>query len=106
LISDNYNSRSGIIIVADHPSIPHNPLISNALFLAHFIERAGSGTLDIIAFCRKAGLPAPKFEQRSGQFVLTIWLNQLTEKKLARLNLNPTSTLILHNPLQLNELTF
>lgn len=72
----------------EHPSIPHNPLISNALFLTHYIERAGSGTLDMIALCRKAGLLAPDFEQRGNQFVLTIWLDQLTEKKLASLNLN------------------
>ena len=72
----------------EHPSIPHNPLISNALFLTHYIERAGSGTLDMITLCRKAGLLAPDFEQRGNQFVLTIWLDRMTEKKLAGLNLN------------------
>lgn len=72
----------------EHPSIPHNPLISNALFLTRYIERVGSGTLDMIKLCRQAGLPPPEFEQRGGQFVLTIWLDRLTEKKLASLNLN------------------
>jgi len=72
----------------EHPSIPHNPLISNSLFLTHYIERAGYGTLDMIALCRKAGIPPPDFEQRGSQFVLTIWLDQLTEKKLKSLNLN------------------
>lgn len=72
----------------EHPSIPHNPLVSDSLFLTHYIEKVGTGTLDVIKLCRQAGLPAPEFEQRSGQFVLTIWLDQLTEKKLASLNLN------------------
>ncbi|MBF0531998.1 MAG: DUF4062 domain-containing protein [Candidatus Omnitrophica bacterium] len=55
-----------------HSSLPHNPLISEPLFWALYIERAGTGTLDMIASCRKAGIPEPEFEQRDGQFVLTI----------------------------------
>jgi len=55
-----------------HSSMPHNPLISDPLFWARYIERAGTGTLDMIALCRKAGIPGPEFEQRGGQFVLTI----------------------------------
>ncbi len=42
----------------------------------------------MIKLCRQAGLLPPEFEQRAGQFVLTIWLNPLTEKKLTSLNLN------------------
>ncbi len=38
--------------------------------------------------CRDAGLPAPEFEQRGDQFVLTIWRVRLTEKALAQLGLN------------------
>lgn len=42
-----------------HASIPRNHLIADPLFLARFIGKAGSGTLDIIARCREAGLPEP-----------------------------------------------
>lgn len=56
----------------EHSSVPRNPLISEPLFWAHYIERAGTGTLDMIALCRKAGLPELEFEQRGAQFVLTI----------------------------------
>jgi predicted HTH transcriptional regulator len=52
--------------------VPLNPLISEPLFWAHYIERAGTGTLDMIVLCRKAGIPEPEFEQRGAQFVLTI----------------------------------
>ncbi|MFH0924408.1 MAG: ATP-binding protein [bacterium] len=71
-----------------HASIPRNPLISDPLFLAHYIERAGTGTLDMIATCHKVGLPEPVFEQRGNQFVLTIWRNWLTESVLVKLDLN------------------
>jgi predicted HTH transcriptional regulator len=52
-----------------HPSIPHNPLIAEPLFLARYIEKAGTGTLDMIARLREAGLPEPEFRQDGGTFV-------------------------------------
>lgn len=71
-----------------HASIPHNPLIAEPLFLAHYIEKAGTGTVDMIARCRQVELPEPSFEQRAGQFVTTIWRSWLTEAALDKLNLN------------------
>ena len=52
--------------------MPRNPLIADPLYLAHYIEKAGSGTLDMIALCREAGLPEPDFRQDGGQFVMTL----------------------------------
>lgn len=49
-----------------HASIPRNPLIAESLFLAHYVEKAGSGILDMIARCREAGLAAPAFRQQGG----------------------------------------
>ncbi|MBN2099556.1 MAG: DUF4062 domain-containing protein [Dehalococcoidia bacterium] len=66
-----------------HASIPRNPLIAEPLYLAHYIEKAGSGTLDMIARCREAGLPEPDFEERAGQFVATVWRDWLTAEVLA-----------------------
>lgn len=41
-----------------HPSIPRNPLIADPLFfLAHYIEKAGTGILDAVELCRLHGLP-------------------------------------------------
>ena len=42
-------------------------MISEPLCLAHYVERAGTGTLDMIALCRAAGLPEPDFRQGGGQ---------------------------------------
>lgn len=56
-----------------HASIPHNPLLAQPLFLARYIEQAGTGTLDILAKCKAAGLKAPEFRQDGGSFVQTLW---------------------------------
>ena len=71
-----------------HPSIPQNPLIADPLFLTHYIEKAGTGTLDMIDLCRQAGLAEPDFEQRAGQFVVTIWRDWLTDAVMASLSLS------------------
>jgi predicted HTH transcriptional regulator len=71
-----------------HASIPHNPLVAEPLFLARYIEKAGSGTLDMIERCRDLGLQEPDFEQRAGQFVITLWRDWLTEAVLAEYHLN------------------
>ena len=71
-----------------HASIPHNPLIAEPLYLTRYIEKAGSGTLDIIEQCRQTGLPAPDFEERAGQFVTTLWRDWMTAEVMGRLELN------------------
>ena len=55
-----------------HGSVPGNPLLAEALYLAQYIERVGTGTRDMIRLCREAGLREPGFAQRDG-FVTTVW---------------------------------
>ena len=71
-----------------HPSIPRNPLIADPLFRARYIEKAGTGTLDMIARLREAGLPEPEFRQDGGTFVQALWRDWLTPKALASLGLS------------------
>ena len=71
-----------------HASIPRNPLIAEPLYLARYIEKAGSGTLDMIDRCGAAGLPTPDFEERAGQFVTTIWRDWLTAEVISGFDLN------------------
>lgn len=71
-----------------HASIPHNPLVAEPLYLAHYIEKAGTGTLDMITRCRDAGLPEPDFEQRAAEFVVTLWRDWLTDMVLSEMGLN------------------
>ena len=70
-----------------HPSIPRNPLIAEPLFLARYIEKAGTGTLDMIARLREAGLPEPEFRQDGGTFVQALWRDWLTTSALLSLGL-------------------
>ena len=58
---------------APHASIPHNPLIAEPLFLTRYVEKAGTGILDMIGLCEEANLPTPEFRQESGQFIQTLW---------------------------------
>lgn len=55
-----------------HASIPRNPLLAGPLFLAGYIEQAGTGTLDMIARCRDAGLRSPEFRQDGASFIQTL----------------------------------
>ena len=55
-----------------HGSVARNPRICEALFLAHYIEKFGTGTLMMIRLCRSRGLPEPVFEQQGGEFVVAL----------------------------------
>ena len=54
-----------------HRSVPGNPLLAESLYLGEYIERMGTGTLDMIRRCVGAGLPEPEFAVTGG-FVTTI----------------------------------
>jgi len=71
-----------------HGPIPRNPLIAEPLFRVKYVEKAGTGTTDMISDCREAGLPEPDFEQRGPHFVVTLWRDWLTNKVLTELHLN------------------
>ncbi|MBW1852009.1 MAG: DUF4062 domain-containing protein [Deltaproteobacteria bacterium] len=71
-----------------HGPIPRNPLIAEPLFRIKYVEKAGTGTTDMIADCRDAGLPEPDFEQRGPHFVVTLWRDWLTEEVMTGLALS------------------
>jgi predicted HTH transcriptional regulator len=71
-----------------HGPMPRNPLIAEPLYRVKYVEKAGTGTTDMIADCRKAGLPEPDFEQRGPYFVVTLWRDWLTEDVIVSLGLN------------------
>ena len=54
-----------------HNSVPGNPLLAQGLYLVEYIERMGTGTLDMISRCAEAGLSEPEFAVTDG-FVTTI----------------------------------
>lgn len=71
-----------------HGSIARNPRICEALFLARYIEKYGTGTLMMIRESLDHDLPEPDFVMRGGEFTTTIWRDWLTPEMLAGYNLN------------------
>lgn len=55
-----------------HPSVPPNPRIARALYLAGFVEEWGSGTLRMIASMEEQGNAAPLFEASLGGISVTL----------------------------------
>ena len=62
-----------------HKSIPVNPHLANAMYLSGYVERAGTGTEDIIDKCKQWGLMAPVWED-DGDFKVIIYREKLFEK--------------------------
>lgn len=68
-----------------HRSVPGNPLLGEALYLTEYIERMGTGTLDMIRRCVEAGLPEPEFAVTDG-FVTMIRRENGTEPVPAQID--------------------
>ena len=65
-----------------HQSLPGNPLLAEAMYLLRYIEKMGTGIVDMIRRCAEAGLPEPEFDVGSG-FTLRIWRQGATTQKPA-----------------------
>ena len=63
-------------LLLPHASQPNNPLIAEPLFLTKYIEKAGSGTVDIVNRCKKAGIREPEFKINGGFFILKVGRKQ------------------------------
>lgn len=61
-----------------HSSKPTNPTLANAIYLAGYIERVGTGTNDIVDFCEKEGLQRPEFIEDE-DFRVIIWRKRNNE---------------------------
>jgi len=72
----------------EHNSRPRNHRIALPLYLTHYIEKIGYGTIQMTTGCRDAGLPEPEFSQSGGEFVVTLWRDWMTDAVLAEFRLN------------------
>ena len=78
-----------------HGSVARNAGICEAMFLARYIEKYGTGTLMMIRESVEHSLPEPDFEQRAGEFSVTVWRDWLTEQVVAALGLNERQSRVL-----------
>jgi len=65
-------SLVGVDLSKAHSSLPHNPLLAEPLFLARYIDKAGTGLMDMYAKCRTAGLPDPQVGPVRGRGVVQV----------------------------------
>lgn len=72
-----------------HRSFPGNPLIAEVFYLADYIQKVGSGTIEMVKQCKQAGLPEPEFVNNRGvEFRAILGRDVFTEFALIRLGLN------------------
>ncbi len=58
-------------LIQPHESKPWNPLVANVFYRAGIIEKWGTGTLNIIDWCRDNKNPDPEWQEQSGSVVVT-----------------------------------
>lgn len=114
LVHRNYNDTSGVQVMVfsdrveiwnsgtmplglslddlrkPHTSFPANPLIANVFYLADYAQRAGSGTMEMIAECRAQGAPEPEFilVRNNKEFRSILPRDVWTESVIVKLGLN------------------
>ena len=59
-----------------HKSLPANPLIADPLFWTGYVDKVGTGTMDIVTLCKEKGLKAPEYHQEE-DFRVVIWRKKL-----------------------------
>lgn len=72
-----------------HTSYPANPLLANALYYGSYIQKTGSGTVEMIKQCHAQGAPEPEFVLiRNVEFRTILARDIYTENLLAKFGLN------------------
>jgi predicted HTH transcriptional regulator len=72
-----------------HTSYPANPLLANALYYGSYIQKTGSGTVEMIRQCHAQGAPEPEFVLiRNVEFRTILARDIYTEDVLSKLGLN------------------
>jgi predicted HTH transcriptional regulator len=71
-----------------HRSVTRNARVCEALYLAGYIEKYGTGTLMMIRESVEHALPEPEFIWQPGEFGATLWRDWLTDRAISSLGLN------------------
>jgi len=74
-----------------HESKPWNPIIANVFYRAGIIERWGSGTLNILDWCKENGNPPPVWQEQAGSVYVTFLPALLPDEAEAAGKLGPKS---------------
>lgn len=89
-----------------HTSYPNNPLLAGVLYLANYIQKAGSGIPEMVKQCKEQGLPEPEFKSIRGlEFRTILGRDIFTESVLAKLGLNERQLRMIRYVKEKGELT-
>ena len=85
-----------------HRSVTRNARVCEALYLAGYIEKYGTGTLMMIRESVEHALPEPEFIQHPGEFGAKLWRDWMTDRVIASLALSERQQSVLPH-LKLNR---
>jgi predicted HTH transcriptional regulator len=71
-----------------HTSYPNNPIIADVMYLADYIQEAGSGIIEMIKQCKTMGLPEPEYIEDANEFHTIIYRDIWIKNYLLQLGLN------------------
>jgi ATP-dependent DNA helicase RecG len=70
----------------EHASYPRNSRLADSMYYVRYIEKLGTGTLDMVRLCQQAELAAPVFSQVGAEFVVS--LGRFDRQRLEAMGLN------------------
>ena len=70
----------------EHASYPRNSRLADSMYYVRYIEKLGTGTLDMVRLCEQAELAAPVFSQVGAEFVVS--LGRFDRQRLEAMGLN------------------
>lgn len=71
-----------------HNSFSRNPLITKIFYLCGYIEHYGSGTVRMVEWMKKAGLPEPEYKEELGGLSVYFHKDIYAEENLRKMGLN------------------
>lgn len=70
----------------EHASFPRNSRLAESMYYVRYIEKLGTGTLDMVRLCEQAKLAAPVFSQIGSEFVVS--LGRFNRQRFEAMGLN------------------
>ena len=82
-------------LLTEHDSRPWNPSIAVVFYRRGLIETWGGGTLKMVRWMKKAGLPAPEFEEQPGAVVVRFRPSSYLPPEVVNLDLTARQRVLL-----------
>ena len=82
-------------LLRGHESLPWNPLVAQVFYLRGIIETWGRGTLKMVEWMNRAGLPRPEFEEQPGAVVVRFRPSSYLPPQVVNLDLTDRQQAIL-----------